>query len=173
MIRFAYPTSAMLGDYARAAAGLVPTAAALAAVPVDLTAAIVLGAFAAVFGAFGLRTALRHGTSIEVTDTALIASGLRSAAIRWNELDRMRLAYYSTRRDRREGWMQLDLRSGWSRLMIDSRIEGFTELVRVSAKAAERRGLALDAATSVNLEALGIRPPTTEPVLLEAREGAR
>jgi hypothetical protein len=85
----------------------------------------------------------------------------------------MRLAYYSTRRDRREGWMQLDLRSGWSRLMIDSRIEGFTELVMASAKAAERRGLALDAATSVNLEALGIKPRIAEPAVLEAREGAR
>lgn len=173
MIRFAYPTSAMIGDYARAAAGLVPTAAALAAVPVDLTAAVVLGAFAALFGVFGLRTALRHGTWIAVTETAVIASGLRPGSIRWSELDRMRLAYYSTRRDRREGWMQLDLRSGWSRLMIDSRIEGFTELVMASAKAAERRGLALDAATSVNLEALGIKPRIAEPAVLDAREGAR
>jgi hypothetical protein len=172
MIRLAYPTSAMLGDYARAAAGLVPTAAALAALPVDLTAAIVLGGFAALFGVFGLRTALRHGTSIEITETALKASGLRPASIRWSELDRMRLTYYSTRRDRRDGWMQLDLRAGWSRMRIDSRIEGFTELVRASARAAETRGLELDAATSANLEALGIKPRATEPALFGAKEGA-
>ena len=172
MIRFAYPTSAMLGDYARAAAGFVPTAAALAALPVDLTAATVLGGFAALFGVFGVRTALRHGTSIEISDTALNASGLRPASIRWSELDRMRLAYYSTRRDRRDGWMQLDLRSGWAKMRIDSRIEGFTELVRASARAAEMRGLALDSATSANLEALGVKPRIPEPALLDARKGA-
>ena len=62
MIRFAYPTSAMLGDYARAAAGLVPTAAVLACAGRTCRRRV-LGGFAALFGVFGLRTALRHGTA--------------------------------------------------------------------------------------------------------------
>ena len=52
----------------------------------------------------------------------------------------MKLAYYSTRRDRRDGWMQLDLRSGWSSVRLDSRIEGFAELVERAARAADDRG---------------------------------
>jgi hypothetical protein len=82
---------------------------------------------------------------------------LRRASIIWEELDRMNLAYYSTRRDRREGWMQLDLRSGRSRIRLDSRITGFAELVEISVRAAEARGLTLNAATAANLAALGVR----------------
>ncbi len=154
---YAYPTSAMLGDYLRAAAGLVPTAAIFAIVPVGTVAATVLGAFATLFAVFGIRTALRHGTRFEMTEGTLRASGLLSASIDCEDLDNMKLAYYSTRRDRRDGWMQLELRSGRSTLRVDSRIEGFSELVERSARAAEERSLPLKPATLVNLEALGVR----------------
>ncbi|MBV9815124.1 MAG: hypothetical protein JO229_05170, partial [Alphaproteobacteria bacterium] len=53
-------------------------------------------------------------------------------------------------------WMQLELRSGWSTLRVDSRIIGFSELVTSSAQAAAMRGLQLDPATSANLQVLGI-----------------
>ena len=40
--RHAYPASAMVGDYLRAAAGLVPSGLLLVALPVGTTAAVVL-----------------------------------------------------------------------------------------------------------------------------------
>jgi hypothetical protein len=172
MTLYCYPTSAMLGDYVRAAAGLVPAAAMLAITPVGLTAAIVLGGFASLFAVFGIRTALRHATRFEMTETRLSALGLLPASIAWSELDRMRLAYYSTRRDRLGGWMQLELHSGRTKLRIDSRIEGFTDLVKASARAAEIRGLTLDPATLANLDALGIRLRAGGPALAEAAGGA-
>jgi hypothetical protein len=52
--------------------------------------------------------------------------------------------------------MQLDLRAGRSRIRFDSRITGFAELVEISAKTAEARGLTLSAATAANLVALGV-----------------
>jgi hypothetical protein len=157
--RHAYPASAMLGDYLRAAAGLVPVGVVFATVPVGTVAAGILGGFAAIFGVFGVRTALRHGTSLEMTDTELRARGIWRTTIRWDELDRMRLAYYSTRRDRRSGWMQLDLGAGAARVRLDSRIEGFDRVVRHAAEIAAARGLALNEATMSNLEALGIALP--------------
>jgi hypothetical protein len=172
MTCYTYPTSAMYGDYVRAAAGFVPTAAILAAMPVGTVAATVLSGFVALFAVFGVRTILRHGTRFEVTGSALQASGLRRTSIAWGELDRMTLAYYSTRRDRRDGWMQLELRSGWTKVRLDSRIEGFTELVDKSARAARSRGLSLNAATLANLAALGVtvytEPGYTEPGMWEA-----
>jgi hypothetical protein len=156
MTCYAYPASAMYGDYVRAAAGFVPTAAILAAMPVGTVAATALMGFVALFSVFGLRTIIRHGTRFEVTESALRASGLRRTSIAWGELDRMTLAYYSTRRDRREGWMQLELRSGWTKVRLDSRIEGFAELVDKSARAATSRGLTFNAATLANLAALGV-----------------
>jgi hypothetical protein len=156
-VRFSYPASAMIGDYLRAAAGLLPTVLILSTVSVGAVAGIVLGGFAAIFGAFGIRTALRHGTSVEVSDNGLQAVGLRPVTIDWADLDRMRLAFYSTRRDRKSGWMQLELGAGRARLSLDSRLDGFDRLVRHAAAAAAARDLELSDATAANLQALGIR----------------
>ncbi|HEU0155615.1 MAG TPA: hypothetical protein VFQ82_06055 [Stellaceae bacterium] len=155
MSQHAYPSSAMIGDYARAAAGLVPSAAILATMPLASPAAAVLAALTALFGVFGVRTALRHGTRLELNETGLVASGPLSTSIPWAELSGMKLAYYSTRRDRKAGWMQLELRAGRSRVRLDSRIEGFAQVVERAAAAAQARDLALSAATATNLEALG------------------
>ena len=144
---------------ATAAAGLVPSGFLLVTLPVGATAAVVLGGFAAIFAVFGLRTALRHGTSLEMTGTELRARGPWHSTIEWAKLDRMRLAYYSVRRDRRSGWMQLDLGGGGARLRLDSRIDGFDQVVRHAAIVAAARGLELNEATAANLQALGIRLP--------------
>jgi len=157
--RHVYPAAAMVGDYLRAAAGLVPTGVVFATEPVGTVAATVLGGFAAVFGIFGLRTVLRHGTILEMTDTELRTHGAWRARISWAKLDRMKLTYYSTRRDRRSGWLQLELRAGGSTVRLDSRIVGFDQLVRRAAEVAMARGVALNEATLDNLQALGIRLP--------------
>lgn len=154
---FAYPASAMIGDYLRAAVGLAPTLFILATVSLGDVATVVLGGFAAIFGAFAIRTALRHGTSIDMDDTALHAGGLRPTIITWAELDGVKLAYYSTRRDRKSGWMQLQLRAGSARLSLDSRLDGFEQLARRAARAAAEHGLELSDATAANLQALGVR----------------
>lgn len=161
-----YPTTAMSGDYLRAAGGAIPCLAILLAVPLAPLAMAAVSGFAVLFAVFGIRTALRHRSRIEMTETALSASGPLSANIPWTALDRMKLAYYSARRDRSDGWMQLVLRAGRARLSLDSRIEGFPLLVAQAARAAAARHLALDHTTLANLEALGIataEPATGEP----------
>lgn len=157
--RHGYPASAMIGDYLRAAAGLVPAGAIFATMPVAPVPATLLGGFAMIFGIFGLRTALRHNTSIEMTDAGIRARGLVERTVAWAELDRLRLAYYSTRRDRKSGWMQLELGGSGTRLSLDSRIAGFGEVVRRAADAAADNRLQVSEATAANLEALGVRVP--------------
>jgi hypothetical protein len=172
MTRLAYPGRAMLGDYLRAAAGLVPTAAVLATVRVSVAAAAFLASAAALFLFFGIRTALRHGTRVELNEAVLRASGPLAQSIVWSELDGIKLAYYSTRRDRGGGWMQLQLRAGRSVLRLDSRIEGFAVVVERAARAAAARRLPLDAATAANLQSLGVAAPATGAAILETRRGA-
>lgn len=157
--RHRYPTAAMVGDYLRAAAGLVPAAAIFATTPLGEAGTIVVGGFAVIFAIFGLRTILRHGTSLEMTDTELRATGIRRRTIAWAELDRMKLAYYSTRRDRKSGWMQLELGARRTRLGLDSRIAGFDRLVRRAAAAAAARDLELSETTIANLHSLGLDSP--------------
>ncbi len=159
MSRHAYPNSAMIGDYARAAAGFAPVTAILGIAAIGPVASAILAGLAGLFALFGLRTGLRHATTIEATETGLTASGPLSTTIRWADLDRMKLAYYSTRRDRRDGWMQLELHAGGSTIRLDSRIEEFSKLVEQAALAAAVREVELSAATIANLEALGIRIP--------------
>ena len=157
--RHVYPASAMVGDYLRAAAGVVPAGLLFATVPVGTVAAAVLGSFAALFAVFGLRTVVRHATSLAMSDTELRAEGAWRCTIPWAELDRMKLAYYATSRDRRGGWMQLELGAGRARVRLDSRIDGFERLVSRAAEVAATRGIALSEATATNLQALGIRLP--------------
>jgi hypothetical protein len=157
--RHTYPTSAMVGDYLRAVAGLVPAGVLYATEPVGAVATAVIGGFAAIFAVFGLRTVLRHGTRLEASNTELRAHGVACRTIAWSQLDRMRLAYYSTRRDRKSGWMQLQLGAGGARVSLDSRIDGFEGLVRRAATAAAARGIPLNDTTLANIEALGITLP--------------
>ena len=159
MSRHADPAGAMIGDYARAAAGLAPTLAILAFSRMGPVATAIIGGLAALFALFGVRTALRHLTPLESDQTGLVAAGPFPAQIRWAELDRLSLAYYSTRRDRKSGWMQLELRGGGAVIRLDSRIEGFARVVERAAQAAEARGLELSGATAANLEALGVSRP--------------
>jgi hypothetical protein len=158
----------MLADYLRAAAGLLPVIAIFLIVPVGIVEATLLCGFGGLFAVFGIRTALRQGTRFESTEAALRASGLRTNSISWDELDRMRLTYYSIRRDGRSGWMQLELRSHRSILRVDSRLEGFPELVQQAVRAAEMRGLLLDPATSTNLQAFRVQGSAATTPLGEA-----
>src|SRR5438067_9569717 len=82
----AYSAAAMAGDYLRSAAGLVPSGLILATVPVSTVAAVVLGGFAVLFGVFGARTLLRHGTRIEMTPQGVRAVGPWPRTILWSEL---------------------------------------------------------------------------------------
>jgi hypothetical protein len=161
----------MISDYMRAIAGFVPATTILAISPVGPVAGGILGAFAVLFALFGLRTALRHATKIEATEIGLSASGPLSVTMRWTDLERIKLAYYSTRRDRRDGWMQLELRACGRSIRLDSRIEGFTQLAERAALAATAAGVELSAATATNLDALGIRTPAFNGVanLAESR----
>jgi hypothetical protein len=171
MIRLAYPGTAMFGDYLRAAAGLVPSAAILATLRVGLAAGTVVTGVAALFLLFGIRTALRHGTHVELSEAAVRASGPLAATIAWSELEGIKLAYYSTRRDRGGGWQQLELRAGRSVLRLDSRIAGFALLVERAARAAAARRLPLDAATAANLRACGAAAPAAAVTVLEVGGG--
>jgi hypothetical protein len=154
-----YPASAMVGDYLRAGAGLVPTAAILATVPLGPVGATVIGGFAVIFGTFGARTLLRHGTRLEMTETGLRRVGRWPLAIAWADLDRLKLSYFSTHRDRTRGWMQLELRAGKVRLQLDSRISGFAALVERAAGAAIQRRLLLNATTIANLQQFDVAVP--------------
>ena len=155
-----YSFAALRGDYARAATGVLLTAGLAALAEGQPVATAVLGSTALIFLAFGVRTWLRHRTTVEVGENGISTSGGRYVNLSWSELSALKLRYYATKRDRTGGWMQLTLAAGRRRLSLESSLEGFAELVRRAALAASANELALDSSTQSNLLALGITPPS-------------
>lgn len=152
---YRYPWQAMVPDYFRAAAGIVCTGAPLVLVEMPALVTGVLAFLTAIFAAFAAQAGLRHATRILVSarDIRALPMGIR---LDWDRLTRLRLAYFSVRRDGRRGWMELKLGSGRRTLRIDSRLEGFTEVVRQAVAAASQSCVQLEPATLSNLANLGI-----------------
>ena len=162
MTRHRYPWPSLRADYLRAGAGLALTGAPLFAIPGGTTASAILGAVAALFLALGLRTGLRHASRFESDDEEVRRTGpalplYPARRIAWDGMERLRLRFFSTRRDRTGGWMQLTVGDGAGALSFDSSLDGFDTVARRAAAAAARNELPLNDATRANLAALGIR----------------
>ena len=152
-----YPRQTLWADYVRAATGTVLCGAPLLVLDVNRWLALVLGAGFVLFALFFLRTALRHHTRYVLGPDTLRADGPAGTVVEWSRLDRMKLSYYSTKRDRSGGWMQLVVGSAGGRLVkVDSSLDGFHDIVERAARASEAAGVPLSATTRANLRAMGI-----------------
>jgi len=152
---YRYPWRAMVADHVRAVLGLACTGTPLALMQLPGLVQGVLAFLTIIFVMFGLQAALRHATRVLVSERDIRARPL-GKRLAWDALTGLRLAYFSVRRDGRNGWMELKLQSGRSRLRVDSRLEGFTEIVRLAAAASTGACLYLDVSTLSNLATLGI-----------------
>jgi len=166
--RHAYPPEGIGGEAVRAGLGLVLGAGlVLVAGPGGLVGLVGFG-LTALFGAYAATIWSRRRTVI-LTDaegidctTGLPASlpfGYGSRRIGWVELSGLTLRYFSTRRDRSDGWMQITLKGRSGTIVALSSISDFPVLAARAAQAADENGLALGHATRRNLEALGLREP--------------
>ncbi len=151
-----YPRNAIIGDYGRAALGMALTLGPLAFVNAASVVVYVLGGLGTLFLVFALRTAFRHMVRVAVSNDEIRVEGPKSAVLRWQDLDGMTLNYYSTRRDREKGWMQLMLKAAGRTLKFDSSISDFEAIARCAVKAARANGVSLNERTLANATALGI-----------------
>jgi hypothetical protein len=164
--QYRYPAAELRGDYIRAGFGIALTALPLIATWGDLYAGLILSALMAVFVIFGLRTWLRQMSVYEVGEdgitrigwarNGLSILGAGRVSLPWREVERVKLAFYSTRRDRSKGWMHLKITGGSHKLGIDSIIEGFDDIAARSASAAASNGVQLSESTLRNFAALGL-----------------
>jgi hypothetical protein len=153
---FHYPFATIWGDYVRAGCGLLLTAGPVVLVPMVPAVALVLAAAALVFVVFGIRTWIRHRARFVLEDGRLLrAGGLRQRTVDLARLQGLSLRYYSTRRDRSEGWLHLTLRDDAGRLVVESSLTDFERLLDIAVAAAEARDLRLSDGTVANLSALG------------------
>ena len=160
---YRYPLKRILADYLLGGLGTVMSAGLLALAPSVSYILVICGGLTAVFMLFTIRTALRHRLRIAADAEGLTVRGGPVRQLKWRELSGLTLRYYSTRRNRKDGWMTLRLKArGWP-LSIDSHLEGFDTLARRAADAAIARHLELDPATRSNFAALDIALPDLGP----------
>jgi len=167
MTEHRYSPAALRADYARAAAGLALTGGPLVFVTSHPVALWTLGCMASLFALFAVRTAARQTACFEVTENAIIRTGVSTFSfvavkLRWSRLTRVRLRYYSTRKGKGNGWMQLILTTGDETLRIESFLDGFETIAERAADAVRKRHLQLDPTSISNFAALGIRLPTDD-----------
>jgi hypothetical protein len=152
-----YPRQTIWADYLRAAAGALLCGLPLMMVSVNRWIGFFLAAGFILFALFFVRTALRQVTRYVLGPDTLAADGPAGGLVEWARLDRLKLSYYSTKRDRTDGWMQLSVGStGGRTVKIDSSLDSFYDVVERAAQAAEAQDLELSRATRVNLHSMGI-----------------
>jgi len=152
-----YPRQTLWADYLRAGTGALLCGLPLVLIDLNGWVAAILAAGFGLFAVFFARTALRQRTRYVLGPDTLCADGPAGTLVEWNRLDRMKLSYFSTKRDRSDGWMQLAVGSAGGRLVkVDSALDGFYDIVERAARAAEGLGLELSPATRVNLRSMGI-----------------
>ncbi|WP_137388676.1 hypothetical protein [Rhodoligotrophos defluvii] len=155
---FRPPAATAFTAIGRALAGIALTGGLAAITTPGPWGAAILGGMAVLFAAYAARTLARHMAVITISDDGITVAGLVRRHIRWSELGSVSLRYFSTRRDGENGWMDLVLRSGTTRLAIESEHPAFAPAARHALSAAARARLALSAATMANARALGIEP---------------
>lgn len=152
-----YPAGALIGDYCRAGIGLLFTLGPLAVTTPLPVVSAVFGAFGALFLAYGARTVIRHCTVIRLSAKGMETIGPLGTRLAWDDVRGLSLRYFSTRRDRTGGWMQLKVRGGRRAVRIDSMIEGFDAILVRAARAARAQGVTLDESSLENLRLRGVR----------------
>jgi hypothetical protein len=158
MSQHRYQPKGVYSDYARAGVGVLIVATPLVAFDANPWVAGILLGLTVLFVLFGARTLVRHRTRIELTDSRLVCEAAGRAEILWDKLDRIKLAYYATKRDRTGGWMQLTVWGNGKKVTVDSDLQEFPAIVAAAMRAAQAKSLSFDPATEANLSHLGLLP---------------
>jgi hypothetical protein len=159
-----YPGSVLLKDILGGVAGLLVCAALIVLGQPSIWSALILYGFVGLFAYYVLRILVRSRCHIVMDSGGLsVYSSSGASDVRqrlgWAELERLDLNYYCTRRDGREGWLNLRLRGAGTSLSLDSRLSGFEQVLSNALDAARRRGVAISAATAANLVGIGLSVP--------------
>jgi hypothetical protein len=151
MTRLYYPLSRLWPDYLRAGIGLaICLGLVLFVAPQSVIFALLVG-LSLLFAWLGAVTVWRQQIEIELDASGVIRRGWgRMVALSWPTVKAVTLRYYSTRRDRSEGWLQLVIEAEGGTLRVDSNLIGFPSLVERAFAAAEQNGVAISEISRLN-----------------------
>ena len=154
---YQYTLSVLAPHYIRGGIGIVLMGGPLLFADTTDIAAAILAIGAAAFTFHVLHTVLQHACTIECDAAGIAVRGAVTRYIVWTELRDVRVRYFSTRRDRQNGWMQLVLKGPHATIRIESTLSGFDDIVAVAVKAADQNKLSLSPITLGNIEVLRLQ----------------
>ncbi len=158
---YRWPLSALAGDYLRSGIGFALSFLFFLLVPPGSIAFFALLALAVLFGLYLAQTALRARTVLTLLPEGLAVTGFfGNRLISWKALDQFALRYYTLRREKGAGWMDLKLGSGGYTVTIDDRLDGFRSILARSWQAACERDIGISSSTYANLTAAGLLAKT-------------
>ncbi|MEP4378122.1 MAG: hypothetical protein ABJ215_10465 [Alphaproteobacteria bacterium] len=156
MTRHRYSPRAINADLLRAGIGLFCCLVPLAAVDFGIVVTLVFAIPAVLFAIFGLRTWRNRAITVRVDSDGISTGGPGGANIPWPDLATVKLSYFSTRRDREAGWMQLKLQGANRTIALNSALEDFETICRAAFEAARQLDIELTDASARNFAALGL-----------------
>ena len=169
---YRYPAKALVGDYLRGAAGIGIGTGLLIAAPPGIPTVAIGGGLVLLFGVFTVRTLARNLARVAIAGETLRRSGFGTRVLAWDDLERIRLRYYGTRRQDKDGdggggFMQLTLKGSGTSLTFESSMDGFRYIAWRAAKALRDNGRPIDPTSAGNLLAIGLdadgeKPPPEE-----------
>jgi hypothetical protein len=154
---YCYPRRAQTAAYLRSAAGLIMIGIPITLGDPGVTASIILGAIALAFAIYGARAWLRGKGRVHISNVGISIAGPLPSAIAWENLTDVKLSYYSTRREGTGGWMQLKIVGGAKKIIIESTLDGFSDVTHQAIAEAQARRIELSPSTRNNLRPLGIQ----------------
>jgi hypothetical protein len=168
-----YQGGRLVGDYLRGGAGLAGSIGAWLLLPSVPQVHILMGGLTLLFLLFTIRTVWRQAVRIEVSDQAFsltspLSAFFKQEPVAWRDLVSVKLRYYSTRRNRKNGWFTMHLAGPTARIAFDSDLDGFEDLARRAALAARDNDIEIDDTTRANLSALGF---AEQPLWRDDRDG--
>jgi hypothetical protein len=173
MTVYRYQVERLIGDYLRGVCGLAGSIIAWIFLPSVVQVHILIGGLTLLFLLFTIRTAWRQAVRIEASDETLVLTSPRSIffkqePVAWRDLVSVKLRYYSTRRNRKNGWFTMHLAGPTARIAFDSDLDGFEDMARRTTLAVRANGIAIDDTTRANLTALGF---DEQPLWRAERDG--
>ena len=161
---YRYPASTLSGDYLRGGVGLVVAVGVLSSQPDSTAVTMVFALLGLFFSFFLLRTFQRQVTKVALSEEEIARADFWTRAITWAGLERVKLRYFGTRRERRMdgdgmpagGFMQLTLKGDGRSMTFESNLEGFEMIAWRAARAARENGVSIDPTSAGNLLAIGV-----------------
>ena len=170
-----YPTKSLTGDYIRGLIGFSVTGLLLLSANMLMIIQYIFIVLTIFFGGFIFRTWLKQNTTLEISNHKIESYNFYKKTIYWNDITKIQLRYFSTRRDRTQGWFHLTLKSSKNSLSVDSNLEGFQTLLARCSKAISDNQLEISQTTLENFQSADIPildGLITEPMPSREREGS-